>query len=134
MTMDCLSHLKQMVLGGCLLFSAPAMAAGQGALGTFVTPTRSGAVKFVAVKRVVQINGYQGNMIIAGRTFPGVMYGLRDGSGRVGFVWYYPSDYAQAGQAVLSLLPDGTYSGPMDFMNHRGAITESGTMTVKVIF
>jgi len=42
------------------------MAAGQGALGTFVTPARSGAVKFVAVKRVLQINGYQGNRVIAG--------------------------------------------------------------------
>lgn len=110
------------------------MAAGQGALGTFSTPTRSGTVKFVAVKRVVQWSGYQGNMVVAGRTYPGVMYGLRDGSGRVGFVWYYPADYAQAGQAVLSLQPDGTYSGQMDFMNHRGVITESGTMTVKVVF
>lgn len=122
------------IFGGCLLISAPAMAAGQGASGTFTTPTRSGAVKFVAVKRVLQLNGYQGNMVIAGRTYPGVMYGLRDGSGRVGFVWYYPTDYAQAGQAVLSLQADGTYSGQLDFTNHRGVVTESGTIIVKVVF
>jgi hypothetical protein len=110
------------------------MAAGQGALGSFVTPTRSGTVKFVAVKRVVQFNGYHGNFVIAGTSYPGVMYGLRDGSGRVGFVWYYPSDYAQAGQAILTLGADGKYTGPIDFMNHRGVIAESGTMTVAVVF
>ncbi len=128
------SILMSVIFGGCLLISAPAMAAGQGASGTFTTPTRSGAVKFVAVKRVLQLNGYQGNMVIAGRTYPGVMYGLRDGSGRVGFVWYYPTDYAQAGQAVLSLQADGTYSGQLDFTNHRGVVTESGTIIVKVVF
>ena len=107
------SVVLALVLGGCLLTSTSAMAAGRGAVGSFVTPTRSGTVKFVAVKRVVQINGYQGNMVIAGRTYPGVMYGIASGSGQVSFVWYYPTDYAQAGQAVLTLLPDGTYSGPM---------------------
>ena len=123
-----------LVFTGCLLVSSSAMAVGQGASGAFATPVRSGAVRFVAVKRVVQFNGYQGNMTIAGKKYPGVMYGLPDGSGRVGFVWYYPSDYAQAGQAVLSPLPNGTYSGPIDFMNRQGNVTESGTMTVNVVF
>ena len=124
------SLVMSLVFGGCLLVSTSALAAGQGAVGTFSTSTRSGAVKFVAVKRVVQLNDCQGNMVIAGRTFPGVMYGLRDGSGRVGFVWYY----AQAGQAVLPLRPDGTYSGQLDFTNRRGVVTESGLINVKVVF
>ncbi len=128
------SMVMSLVFGGCLLISSSAMAAGRGATGTFTTPTRSGAVKFVAIKRVLQLNGFQGNMVIAGRTYPGVMYALRDGSGRISFVWSYPTDYAQAGQAILSLQPDGSYSGQLDFTNHRGVVTESGSMNVKVVF
>lgn len=126
--------LMSVIFGSCLLFSAQAMAAGRGATGTFTTPTKSGTVKFIAVKRVVQWNGFQGNMVIAGKTYPGVMYGLRDGSGRIGFYWYYASDYAQAGQAVLTLQPDGSYSGKLDFTNHNGVVTNSGTMNVKAVF
>jgi hypothetical protein len=128
------SMMVALALGGCLLFSAPAMATGRGAVGSFTTPTVSGTVKFVAVKRVVQWNGYRGNMVISGRTDPGIMYGLRDGSGRVAFVWYYASDYAQAGRAILSLTPDGSSVGPIDFMNHKGVITNSGSMTVQIVF
>lgn len=109
-------------------------AAVYGAKGTFVTPVRSGAVKFVAVKRVVQFNGYQGNMTIAGKTFPGVMYGLKDGSGRIGFVWYYTSDYAQAGSTFVSIQPDGTWQGQIDFTNHKGVVTETGVTNLSIVF
>ncbi len=129
------SLIAKLVFVCCLLAStSTAMAAGQGATGTFTTPVRTGPAKFVAVKRVVQLNGFQGTMSIGGRNYPGVMYGFRDGTGRIGMVWYYPNDYAQAGQAVLSLQPDGSYAGPLDFTNHRGAVTESGTLNMKVTF
>ena len=121
-----------LILVGGLMLPGSAMAAGQGAVGTFSTPARSGKVRFVAVKRVAQINGYQGNMTISGKTYPGVMYGLRDG--RLAFVWYYASDYSQAGQAILSRMPDSSYSGTITFLDRRGNTAETGGMTVTVVF
>lgn len=111
-----------------------ALAAGPGVNGSYTASQTSGTIKFKVVKRVVQFNGYQGNMIINGKTYPGIFYAPNNGTNGVGFVWYYPNNYAQAGDALVYPQSDGSYSGSIEFLNRKGAVSDSGVMTVTITF
>ncbi len=99
-------------------------------VGTFTTSSKVGTIKFTAVKAVRGI-GYQGNVNISGKNFPGVMYaGNPTGTG---LVWYYPTSYEEAGNAMLYRQTDGSFSGAINFISKKGPTTDSGTakMTFK---
>lgn len=98
-------------------------------VGTFTTPSTAGTIKFTAVKAVRGI-GYQGNVNISGKNFPGVMYaGNPTGTG---LVWYYPTSYEEAGNAMLYRQIDGSFSGIINFLSKKGTTINSGT--AKMIF
>lgn len=104
------------------------------AVGTFQTPARQGVFKFVTVKavRIVNTTAYQGNFNIGVRSFPGVMFPTPDG--RMSMAWYYGSTGITAGQGIAAKQADGSYSGPIDFLNRNGSISEQGTATFKLGF
>lgn len=104
------------------------------ATGTFQTNLRNGSFKFVTVKavRVGNTTALQGNFNIAGRSFPGVMFPTVDG--RMSLAWYYGSTGITAGQSVAAKQADGTFSGPISFVNRNGTLTEQGTLTFKLGF
>ena len=47
-------------------------------------------------------------------------------------LWYYGTSGNMAGNALVTLQPDGTYSGPVWFFDRKGNTTNSGV--VKVVF
>lgn len=102
----------------------------RGATGSFTTNLRQGAIKFTTVKatRVVNRVIYQGNFVIAGKSYPGAIYPIPNGTW--GMVWYYGASGLLNGQAVLSPTQSNSLSGSIEFYNRNGVVTESGTATV----
>ncbi len=96
--------------------------------GTFTTTQNgTGTIKYTMVKAMRL--GSQGNYVISGRTFPGVLYAIRGGS--LGMAWFYGSTGITAGSAVVS--PTGvvnTYSGPIQFVDQNGNVIDTGTVTI----
>lgn len=105
------------------LIAATAQAAAPSVTGTFVTPKRSGTLKFTAVKAVrVGSYGvaYQGNVNVSGKSYPGTLYGTS-------LTWFYTPNYETNGDARLTLQADGSYAGIITFYSKLGAIIDQGT-------
>ncbi|MBL9146058.1 MAG: hypothetical protein JNM99_20420 [Verrucomicrobiaceae bacterium] len=98
-------------------------AAAPSVTGTFVTPKKSGTMKFTAVK-AVRVGSwgvaYQGNVNISGKRYPGTLYGTS-------LTWFYTPNYETNGDARLALQTDGSYAGPITFYSKLGAIIDQGT-------
>lgn len=94
--------------------------------GTFTTPTQQGKISFIAQRAFS--GGTQGQFAVAGKSYPGSIY--RAVGGGTGLVWYYGYSGLTAGNALVTLQPDGTYSGPVWFFNRAGTVIDSGTVTV----
>lgn len=97
--------------------------------GTFSTPVQQGAFKFTSVRavRVVNMTAYEGNFVIAGKTYPGSVLPTPTG---LSMVWYYGVSGIQAGQALATLQTAPTYSGNITFFTRGGAISSEGTLIV----
>ena len=121
--------LTALFLGAMLLLPASLFAAVPYVSGSYATPLKSGAFKFNPVKRVIQF-GYQGNFVVSGKSYPGVLYAIR-GTSNVGMAWYYGVSGIQAGAAVVTTQPDGTLTGTIEFTDRKGNITDSGSITLK---
>lgn len=96
--------------------------------GTFTTQNGTSPIKYTMVKAMARL-GSQGNYVINGKTFPGVLYAIRGGS--LGMAWFYGSTGITAGSAVVS--PTGNlneYSGTIQFVDRQGNVTSSGTITI----
>jgi hypothetical protein len=107
----------------------PAKAYAPSISGTYTTASVSqGTFKFTAVKAVVQF-GYQGNFVISGKKYPGVLYTIR-GTSNMGMAWYYGVTGITAGSAIVSPVGGGAYKGTIEFFDKRGNVTSSGTIDV----
>jgi hypothetical protein len=94
--------------------------------GTFTTPLKQGTVTYTAQRAFA--GGSEGVYKVAGVSRPGSMY--RATGGGVGLAWYYGYSGLTAANALVSLQPDGTYSGPVWFFDRAGNTIDSGTITV----
>ena len=94
--------------------------------GTYTTPTQQGTITFSPTRAFR--GGMEGNFVVGGKRYPGSEYAAVGGG--TGLVWYYGTSGNTAGNALVTLEADGSYSGPVWFFNRAGATTDSGTMTV----
>jgi len=94
--------------------------------GTFTTPITQGAISFSPARAFH--GGVEGTFTVAGKKYPGSEYAAVGGG--TGLVWYYGTSGNTAGNALVTLQPDGTFSGPIWFFARSGATTDSGTVTV----
>ena len=94
--------------------------------GSFATPTTQGNIAYTAQRAFH--GGSEGRFVVAGKSYPGSMYAAVGGG--TGLAWYYGTSGLMAGNALVKLQPDGTYSGPIWFFARSGTTTDSGTATV----
>lgn len=94
--------------------------------GTFATPLKQGTITYTAQRAISY--GSEGKFVVAGVSHPGSMY--RAVGGGIGLAWYYGYTGLTAGNALVTLQPDGTYSGSVWFFSRAGAVIDSGTITV----
>lgn len=94
--------------------------------GTFTTPTKQGTISYTAVRAIR--GGSEGNFVVAGKRYPGSIYAAVGGG--IGLAWYYGTSGITAGNALVKLQPDGSYSGPLWFFSRSGSVTDEGTATV----
>ena len=94
--------------------------------GTYVTPARQGTISFVGLRAFR--GGIEGKFNIDGKSSPGSLYSATGGG--TGLVWYYGVSGIMAGNALVTLQPDSTYSGPIWFFDRRGNTTSAGTTRV----
>ena len=97
--------------------------------GTITSPQGQGTISFVAVKAMR--NGYQGNFVVYGKTYPGVLYAIGT-TGNVGLVWFYGSSGLEAGSAVISPTGTGRFNGPAQFFDRKGNLTQTGTVDATI--
>lgn len=106
-----------------ILASATGAQAAPSVTGTFVTPKRTGTIKFTALK-AVRVGSwgvaYQGNVNISGKSYPGTLYGTS-------LTWFYTPNYETNGDARFTLQADGSYAGVITFYSKLGAIIDQGT-------
>lgn len=95
--------------------------------GTFVTPTQSGSLSYTPVRAFR--GGSEGNFVVGGRRYPGSMYAAVGGG--TGLVWYYGVSGLMAGNALVTVQPDGSKSGPIWFFDRRGNTIDAGTLTLR---
>jgi len=72
--------------------------------------------------------GSEGTYVVGGKRSPGSMYAATGGG--TGMVWYYGTSGIMAGNALVTLQPGGSYSGPIWFFDRKGNTTDTGTVTV----
>jgi hypothetical protein len=94
---------------------------------TYVATASQGTITYTA-QRAFR-GGSEGKFVVNGKTFPGSAYAAVGGG--LGLVWYYGTSGNMAGNALITLQPDGTNSGPIWFFNRAGAQTDSGTVTLQ---
>ena len=99
------------------------------AKGTFVTPTTQGTIQYTMLRAIH--GGSEGKYKVAGKGYPGSMYAAVGGG--TGMVWYFGTSGIMAGNALVTLQPDGTYSGPIWFFDRKGATRDTGTVTITFI-
>jgi hypothetical protein len=114
------------IAAGLVALLAAASLAAVTMHGTFTTPTQQAAISYTA-KRAFH-GGTERTFTVAGKKRPGSMYAAVGGG--TGFVWYYGVSGIMAGNGLVTLQPDGTYTGPIWFFDKKGRTTDSGTMTV----
>lgn len=94
--------------------------------GTYTTPTASGTISYTPLRAFR--GGSEGRYVIGGQTRPGSMYAAVGGG--VGMGWFYGYTGVMAGTALVTLQPNGTYSGPITFLARDGSTLDAGTVTV----
>ncbi len=94
--------------------------------GTFSTPRGTGSLSYTAVRAFR--GGSEGNFVVGGRRYPGSAYAAVGGG--TGLVWYYGTSGIMAGNALVKLQPDGTYSGPIWFFDRAGNTIDAGTLVL----
>ena len=100
--------------------------------GTYVTPAKSGTIKFKA-QRAFRAGswgiGYIGTYNISGKNYPGSFFA--NGTKGTSLSWSYNSiNYEQAGQAVVFQQPDGSWLGNISFFDKAGNTTSTGTAKI----
>jgi hypothetical protein len=118
--------LLGLLLAASLTFAGWSAQAAPMMSGTYVTPARQGRISFVGLRAFR--GGIEGKFNIDGKSSPGSLYSATGGG--TGLVWYYGVSGIMAGNALVTLQPDGTYGGPIWFFDRRGNTTSSGTTTV----
>lgn len=94
--------------------------------GTYNTATKAGIITYTPTRIFPRI-GSGGWVRVDGVRYWGVVASSR---GITGMTWYYGTDSTgpEAGRAILTLQPEGSYVGPIQFTNRRGVITGQGTV------
>ncbi|MFN8110066.1 MAG: hypothetical protein U0Y82_09520 [Thermoleophilia bacterium] len=113
------------MVAGLSLYAGAAVAAPT-LHGTYTTPTAHGTLSYTAVRAFR--GGSEGNWVVGGKRYPGSLYNAVGGG--TGMAWYFGTSGMTAGNALVKLQPDGTYSGPVWFFNRAGATTDTGTVTI----
>lgn len=116
------------LIGILLVLIAMPVLAALTVAGTYTTPLRQGTIQFTALRGFR--GGMEGSFKVDGKISPGSLYAARGGG--TGLVWYYGVSGIMAGNALVTLQPDGTYSGPIWFFDRKGNTTSSGTTTVTI--
>ncbi len=114
------------VVVAALSISVAAATAAPTLHGTYVTPTTQGTIAYTALRAIR--GGSEGTYVVAGKRHPGSLYAAVGGG--TGLVWYYGTSGIMAGNALVTLQPDGTYAGSIWFFNRAGATIDSGTVRV----
>lgn len=118
-------------LGLCLtavltFFALPAQAAPT-LTCTYVAAKSQGTIIYTA-QRAFR-GGSEGKFVVSGKSFPGSTYAATGGG--LGLVWYYGTSGIMAGNALITLQPDGSYSGPIWFFSRTGVQTDSGMVVLR---
>lgn len=119
----------------CLALVSFALLSGQGQVqaqtlstwnGTYETPTKSGIITYTPTRIFPRV-GSGGWVRVDGVRYWGVVAFNRS---ITGMTWYYGSNSTgpEAGRAILTLQPDGSYTGPIQFTNRKGVIVNQGTV------
>ena len=114
--------------------STPVQGAIPQVSGTYVTPTKSGTIKFKA-QRAFRAGSwgiaYIGNYNISGKNYPGSFFA--NGAKGTTLSWNYNSiNYEQAGQALVFQQPDGSWLGTISFYDKAGNTISTGTAKITV--
>ncbi len=98
--------------------------------GTYQTAAKSGIITYTPTRLFPRI-GSGGWVRVDGVRYWGVLVFNR---GITGMTWYYGNDSTgpEAGRAILTLQPDGTYTGTIQFTNRSGVIIGQGTVVFVV--
>jgi hypothetical protein len=91
---------------------------------SYVASKSQGTIAYTALRAFH--GGSEGRFVINRKTFPGSAYAATGGG--LGLVWYYGYTGRMAGNALLTLQPDGTYSGPIWFFDRAGNQIDAGTI------
>lgn len=107
--------------------AAPATSAGTVTLrGHFTTATTSGGIVYTALRTIP--GGSEGKYRIAGVKHPGSLYAAAPEG--TGLAWYYGVSGIAAGNALITLQPDGSYRGSIWFYDRKGNVVDSGRVHV----